>query len=80
MYKMHDAPSTPTSTLEAAHDTTVKAGVNYVYLGNVRHEYENTFCPNCHEVAVSRYGYTTRILYDAENKCKNCGQEISIVN
>ncbi|MCP8323573.1 MAG: AmmeMemoRadiSam system radical SAM enzyme, partial [Candidatus Methylarchaceae archaeon HK02M2] len=57
-YKMVDRPQTPIITLEKAHEIAKKEGVEYVYIGNVLgHRLENTYCHNCGEVLIKRYGF-----------------------
>ena len=73
-YKL-DLPATPVDTLIQAREMALKAGLNYVYLGNVRDaDHSNTHCKKCGELLVNRVGYftKTRNLTD-DKKCKNCG-------
>ncbi len=79
-YKLRDVPSTPITTMEHAHELTGAAGVDHVYLGNVRHRFENTFCPNCGETIITRYGYRTTIHYTDGHSCPNCGHPIAIID
>jgi pyruvate formate lyase activating enzyme len=51
------APPTPVRTLERAHDIGMEEGLNFVYVGNVLgHRYENTYCPDCGELLIQRFG------------------------
>ena len=75
-----DAPPTPVSTLERAHDIAKSAGIEFVYLGNVPgHRYENTYCPNCGEILIKRLGLELIKINLKGNCCPNCGHEIPIV-
>jgi pyruvate formate lyase activating enzyme len=78
-YKFHNLP-TKIEVLERAYEMAKKNGIQYPYLGNVlRHKYENTYCPNCGELLIKRYGHRlvkNRIKKD--NKCGKCGYEIPI--
>jgi pyruvate formate lyase activating enzyme len=75
-----DAPPTPVSTLERAHDMARSAGIEFVYLGNVPgHRYENTYCPNCGEILIKRLGLELVKINLKGNCCPNCGHEIPIV-
>ncbi len=80
-YKMMDLPQTPVRTLEKHYEIGKKAGLRYVYLGNVPgHPAESTYCPGCGRVLIKRYGY--RILaynLDAESRCQACGSKTPIV-
>jgi len=74
MYKIINLPSTPIKTLENARNIAKRAGLHYVYIGNVPgHEGESTYCPGCGEVVIKRIGYS--ILKNAikAGKCSNCG-------
>jgi pyruvate formate lyase activating enzyme len=77
MYKIINLPSTPVKTLENARNIAKRAGLHYVYIGNVPgHEGESTYCPGCGEVVIKRIGYS--ILKNAikAGKCSNCGRTI----
>ena len=80
-YKMMDFPHTPLKTLEKHHAVAKKAGLNYVYIGNVPgHPAESTYCPGCGEVLVGRYGYEiTAYRLDGKNRCLSCGHKTPIV-
>jgi pyruvate formate lyase activating enzyme len=80
-YKMMDFPHTPLKTLEKHHAIGKKAGLNYVYLGNVPgHPAESTYCPGCGQVLIGRYGYEiTAYNLDSKNRCSKCGHKTPIV-
>lgn len=79
MYKMTDKSSTPISTLEKAHEIAENKGLDYVYLGNVPgHDWDNTYCPNCEELLISRSGFSISEYNLDDKKCPKCGKEISI--
>lgn len=80
-YDLVDVPSTPTKTLEEAHKVAVAEGLHYVYLGNVPgHSGENTYCPNCNELLVERFGFDiTRWNLKPDNTCPKCGEKAAIV-
>jgi pyruvate formate lyase activating enzyme len=78
-YKMTDVPPTPVGTLHRAAEIGYETGLRYVYAGNVPGDrYENTYCPNCEEIAIQRFGYHTQIKLDG-NRCKNCGYPLALV-
>lgn len=78
-YKFHNPP-TKIEKLEFAYNLAKKLGVNYPYIGNVPgHSYENTYCPECGELLIKRYGYTVvdyRVTSDS--RCPRCGRHIPI--
>jgi len=79
-YKMLDAFPTPIETLEMAYDIGKKAGLKYVYLGNIITETkENTYCPKCNNLAIRRVGYSTEILgVDKKGMCRECRGDLNI--
>jgi pyruvate formate lyase activating enzyme len=72
-------PPTPVSTLERARETALRAGLNYVYLGNVPgHSGEHTFCPSCGTILAER-GLLRLLRCDVtpDGQCAHCGQTIA---
>jgi pyruvate formate lyase activating enzyme len=80
-YKMMDFPWTPVETLEKHYEVGKKAGLNYVYLGNVPgHPLESTYCPGCGKVLIKRHGYEIHgYNLDVKNRCNSCGYKTPIV-
>ena len=80
-YRMVQIPATPLTTLEHAYDIAIKAGIKYVYLGNVfEHEYENTYCPACRKLLISRAGFGIAATdLTSDGKCPICHEDIRIV-
>ncbi len=72
-YKLTIQP-TPVKTLLKAYDMAKKAGLSYVYLGNIREDVGcDTHCKKCGELLVRRSGYYTSIVgLTPENTCKKC--------
>jgi len=79
-YKMTSVSATGVEELEKAYMTAKQAGLNYVYLGNVPgHPSENTYCPNCNELLIKRYGFEiTQWNLTSDMRCPVCGQQIPI--
>lgn len=78
-FKMLDLPRTPLGTLEKAYDIAKKEGLKYVYLGNVSHKTENTYCPNCGTLAIERTILgVTKFSLKKDLKCLKCGNKIPI--
>lgn len=74
-YKMDDPP-TPVKTLEKAYEIGKKAGLNYVYVGNVMGlEKDNTHCPGCNELCIQRIGYMVED-YTKKGQCPKCGVKL----
>lgn len=80
-YKMMDFPRTPVETLEKHHEVGKKAGLRYVYIGNVPgHPAESTYCPGCGQVLIKRYSYEImEYNLDRLNRCRFCGYKTPIV-
>ncbi|MBM3154379.1 MAG: AmmeMemoRadiSam system radical SAM enzyme [Chloroflexi bacterium] len=81
-YPQHDMthlPPTPIKTLEKAYSLGKKAGLRFVYLGNVPgHSSENTVCYCCGKLVIERQGYNTRVVGLNGSKCKFCGSEMNV--
>ncbi|MEM3828088.1 MAG: hypothetical protein QXP36_02565, partial [Conexivisphaerales archaeon] len=78
-YKFHNPP-TSVEVLEHAYEMAKKSGVLFPYLGNVAgHKYENTYCPNCGEKLIQRYGYyVVRYAITKDKKCPKCSLRIPL--
>ena len=78
MYKLLDLSPTPLKTLIGAGEIAHKAGLRYVYLGNItQNEGGDTTCPVCGELLIKRIGYTVLENNVSRGKCKFCGVKIS---
>jgi pyruvate formate lyase activating enzyme len=75
-YKLTNLPPTPIETLEGARKTAMDAGLKFVYIGNILHEGENTFCPKCKKVLIERMGYFVKQNHVSNGKCKFCNTSI----
>ena len=79
-YKMQDPDNTPPQTLARAAQIGKRAGLRYVYAGNLPGgvgELENTYCPTCGELLIERYGYRIRAYkLTREGCCPACSAAI----
>jgi pyruvate formate lyase activating enzyme len=76
-YKLIDRPPTPVKTLIKARDIGLKAGLRYVYTGNVPgNAAENTFCYSCGEKVIERWGFQVGKLRLKNSQCEKCGAHI----
>jgi len=75
-----DVPPTPPETLYKAREIGMKAGLEFVYIGNMAVDKEDdTFCPKCGNLAIRRTGYSTEILaVDKNGTCSDCGEDLNI--
>lgn len=78
-WKMTDVPPTPPATLTRARDIALRAGLHYVYTGNVHDTTGGTtFCPGCHEALIVRDWYRIdRYNLTAEGRCPHCTASIA---
>ncbi len=79
-YRFDDAPVTPAKTLYRAVEAGRKAGLRYVYAGNLHgDDLENTFCPGCRNVLIRRSGFSARLVGLDGVRCRHCGHGTPIV-
>ena len=74
-YKMRDRDRTPIDTLLRATRHGKKAGLNFVYAGNLPGQAknsENTFCPDCRELLVERKGFRVLSINLNGDRCPSC--------
>lgn len=77
-HALSDKPFTPVATLDRAVDIGRRAGLHFVYVGNVPgHDGENTTCYNCGSLAVSRRGYETKLTGLVGSVCVVCGANLN---
>ncbi len=73
-------PPTNIEFLEKAYRYAKKEGVLYPYLGNVPgHKYENTYCHNCNELLIKRYGFEILKFNIKKGRCPRCNTKIPII-
>jgi pyruvate formate lyase activating enzyme len=78
-WKMRDVPATPAATLKRARETALRAGLRYVYTGNVHDEEGGTTsCPACGEAVIVRDWYDIRAYHlTDEGACGYCGHRLA---
>ncbi len=76
-YRMPDIPPTPQKTIERARDIGIEEGLRYIYTGNIPGlKGESTFCYNCGELLIERWGFTVKKNLVKGKACPFCGAEI----
>ncbi len=76
-YKMTHKSETPKESLVKAYQIGKKAGLKYVYVGNVlNNKYESTYCSRCGKKLISRNWHEVEILNFKNGQCGNCGEKI----
>lgn len=78
-YKMTTPDDTPVETLLRAAEIGRRAGLHYVYAGNIpgavdRHE--DTYCPSCSELLIERSGFRVRKNRLNNGACPKCAAPI----
>ena len=73
-YQLLDTGPTPTALIHRAREIGLKAGLHYVYSGNVwGDEGEKTYCHKCHRLLIDRTGFSITANYLHEGSCPSCG-------
>jgi pyruvate formate lyase activating enzyme len=79
-YRMTDPENTSAETLIRAAEIGKRAGLRYVYAGNLPGmvgDWENTRCPKCKQLLIERYGYLiTGYFVTPQGCCPSCGASI----
>jgi AmmeMemoRadiSam system radical SAM enzyme len=77
-FKLTDRGPTPTSLLLLATDLAHKAGLRYVYTGNViDREHQHTYCPGCKQMIIERNGYELGAYRIVAGCCAYCKTPIA---
>lgn len=71
-YKYLDSDPTPVETLKTAKVIGEKAGLRYIYLGNVS-EGNDTICPECKNILIKRVAFDVIENNIKDSKCPECG-------
>lgn len=77
-WKLRDVAPTPSATLTRAREIGLKAGLQFVYTGNVHDPAGGTtFCPHCRSAVIVRDWYEI-LAYelDDEGRCLHCHSKI----
>jgi pyruvate formate lyase activating enzyme len=74
-YEFLDHPSTPGESLARAAAAGARAGLIYIYLGNVDEE-TNTRCPSCQSTLVRRHWFDAKVTGMKGGTCEKCGAKI----
>jgi pyruvate formate lyase activating enzyme len=79
-YKMTSQRSTTADDLLRAAEIGRESGLRYIYAGNLPGmvgDWENTHCPHCHEILISRYGYLIEnYRLTSDGHCPRCSNQI----
>ncbi len=76
-YQMLDKKPTPPETLWRAYEIGKKAGLNFVYAGNVSNvEHSTTHCPRCEKALIVRDWHLISENHMQKGCCGYCGETI----
>ena len=76
-YELTEKSPTSIDTLHRAFSLGKKAGLKYIYIGNVLGVSEDTLCPNCQEILIRRHGFMVRECKIDGTLCPYCGRNIA---
>jgi len=72
-YKFTHLPPTPVKTIQRAREIGLEMGLRYVYMGNVvGNAGENTYCYQCGQLLIERYGFHVSKYNVKGGKCPAC--------
>ncbi|MFZ2960184.1 MAG: AmmeMemoRadiSam system radical SAM enzyme [Candidatus Ozemobacteraceae bacterium] len=80
-YKYMHYEKTPIEDVMAARNRAREAGIRYPYIGNAfESEGLNTYCPECKELLIQRYGLNTYLkpAMGTDGVCKKCGFKTTV--
>jgi pyruvate formate lyase activating enzyme len=76
-YKMANIPPTPLKTLQQAQKIGYEEGLQYVYVGNMPGEGNDTFCPSCGRALIRRHNFGVIFNRMVNDRCPACGEPIA---
>ena len=79
-YKMTENANTDSRTLRRAYDIGRRAGLRYVYPGNIPGAFgdlESTHCPQCERVVIGRHGFRVTSFSLADGRCPDCATPVA---
>lgn len=74
LYKLNKLPPTPVAVLQKAKEVATRAGMKYVYIGNIPGTADiSTKCPHCEKMVIERKGHMIISNHTKGGKCGYCG-------
>jgi len=77
-FQMQEPPATPLETIDRAIATGRRAGLRFVYGGNIAGS-QNTVCPSCGETVIERQGFNVSRRSLRGAACGQCGAALPII-
>jgi pyruvate formate lyase activating enzyme len=79
-FKLTEAQRTPMSTMNRAYETASRAGLDFVYIGNVHAgDKGDTYCPKCGFTAIKREGFGVGHITSDGGNCTRCGEPLNLI-
>lgn len=75
IYQLNHIEETPLEIIENAVMAAKKAGLKYVYCGNIASP-SDTLCPKCNTTLIKRIGYTVQVIASFTGQCPKCNCHI----
>jgi pyruvate formate lyase activating enzyme len=78
-YKMTENPDTDAGTLMRAYEIGRRAGLRYIYPGNIPGGFgdlEGTHCPGCNALVIGRRGFRVTSFRLIDGRCPDCSTPI----
>jgi pyruvate formate lyase activating enzyme len=76
-YELTDIPVTSVNSIYEILQIGVDKGLKFLYGGNIADSYWNdTHCPQCHEILIKRSGYCSESTGLQDGNCRFCGVQI----
>ncbi|RMG32495.1 MAG: AmmeMemoRadiSam system radical SAM enzyme, partial [Planctomycetota bacterium] len=77
-YRLTDRERTPHETLIQAREIALRAGLKFVYVGNVNDvERQSTYCPSCKRLVIERNWHALGVYALDGDRCRYCGERIA---
>ena len=76
-YKLTDSQITPLETLNKAYSLGKKAGLRYIYVGNIPGESPQTVCSSCNQLLIRRRSFWVLENNMRNSRCPQCGERIA---
>jgi pyruvate formate lyase activating enzyme len=76
-YKLTDSQITPLETLNKAYSLGRKAGLRYIYIGNIPGESPQTVCPSCNQSLIRRRSFWVLENNLRDSRCPRCGEHVA---
>lgn len=75
-YKLKNLPPPPLETLLNARKIAMEVGLRFVYIGNIKTDAQNTYCPSCKKILIEREGFFIKQNNMVKDRCKYCNSKI----